>query len=71
MIEDKYKVEVKYQSDFQILLARIKQYIIKVIKPIIGLVVFISALYIGFYIVLFFIVFFLLLFLYNKVKSSL
>ena len=54
MIEDKYKVEVKYQSDFQILLARIKQYIIKVIKPIIGLVVFISALYIGFYIVFWF-----------------
>ena len=71
MIEDKYKVEVKYQSDFQILITRIKKIVLKAIKPIIGIIVFLLTLYIGFYIVLFFKVFFLLLFLYNKVKSSL
>ena len=70
MIEDKYKVEVKYQSDFQILLTRIKKIIFKGIKPIIGVIVFLLTLYIGFYIILFLLVFFLLLFIYNKIKGT-
>ena len=71
MIEDKYKVEVKYQSDFQILITRIKKIVLKAIKPIIGIIVFLLTLYIGFYIILFFLVFFFLLFVYNKIKESL
>ncbi len=71
MIEDKYKIEVKYQSDFQILITRIKKVVLKAIKPIFGIIVFLLTLYIGFYIILFFLVFFFLLFAYNKIKENL
>ena len=71
MEEEKYKIEVEYRSDFQILISQIKKFLLKIIKPIIGVAIFILALYVGFYIILFFIVFFFILYIYNKIRESL
>ena len=64
------KIEVKYQSKFELYMGKMKIFILSIIKPFIAIAVILFSLYIGFYIILIFVVFFSLLYLYNKVKNS-
>ena len=67
---DTDKIEVKYQSKFELYINRIKLFLLSILKPFIVISIVFVSLYIGFYIVLILIVFFSLLYLYNKVKNS-
>ena len=68
-IPDKYKVEVKYQSNFSIIVSKIKEVLGSIIRPVLGILVFLAGLYLMGYIILFFLFFFLLLYIYNRVKK--
>jgi len=69
MINEKGKVEVKYQSKTTILINRILSFIGTLLKPIISIFIILIGLYVAGYIVLIFVLFFLLLFLYKKIKN--
>ncbi len=70
MINKKEKIEVKYQSDFSILINRVLTFIGQLIKPIISLFIILIGLYVIGYIVLIVVLFFLCLFLYKKIKRT-
>ena len=64
------KVEVKYQSDFEYYINRVKIFVLSILKPFIAISIFIMGLYISFYVIGIFMLFFLLLYIYNKVKRT-
>ncbi len=68
-IPEKYKVEVKYQSNYSIFISKIKEVLGSIIKPVMGILVFLVGLYLMGYIILFFMLFFLLVYVYNRVKK--
>ena len=53
------KVEVKYQSDFEYYINRIKIFILSILKPFIAISILLIGLYISFYVIGVFILFFL------------
>lgn len=55
MVMDNEKVEIKIQSRFEYYLDIIKK---KLIKPILGILILLGVLYIGFYLLLFLLLFF-------------
>ena len=63
------KIEVKYQSKFELYMGKVKIFILSIIKPFIAIAIILLSFYIGFYIILIFVVFLSLLYLYNKVKN--
>jgi len=64
------KVEVKYQSDFEYYINRIKIFILSILKPFIAISILLIGLYISFYVIGVFILFFLLLYIYNNIKRT-
>ena len=62
------KVEVKYQSQSEILLKKIKHILLSVLRPFLIIATIILFLYGLFYIALFLIVIFSALYLYRKLK---
>jgi len=64
------KIEVKYQSKFELYIGKVKIFILSIIKPFIAIAIILLSIYIFSYVVLILLVFFLLLYLYNKVKNS-
>ena len=64
------KVEVKYQSDFEYYINRVKIFVLSILKPFIAISILIIGLYISFYVIGVFILFFLLLYIYNKIKRT-
>ena len=69
-MNDKNKIEVRYQSNLSIVLNRIKSFILKILKPVFAIIIILSGLYVAGYIIFIFIIFFALLYLYNKIKNS-
>ena len=64
------KIEVKYQSKFELYMHKVKIFILSIIKPFIAIAILLLSIYIFSYVILILVVFFLLLYLYNKVKNS-
>ena len=66
----KDKIEIKYQSKFEIFLSKTKKIFLGIVKPLIAIAIIIFSLYILGYVILIVLIFLLLLYLYNKVKNS-
>ena len=64
---DNEKIEVKIQSSWQYCLDVIKK---KLIKPILGILILLGILYIGFYILLFLLLFFGISYFVNNLKRK-
>ena len=64
------KIEVKYQSKFELYMSKVKIFILSIIKPFIAIAIILLSIYIFSYVILILLVFFLLLYLYNKVKNA-
>ena len=64
---DNKKIEVKIQSSWQYYLDVIKK---KLIKPILGILILLGVLYIGFYILLFLLLFFGISYFVNNLKRK-
>ena len=64
---DNEKIEVKIQSSWQYYLNVIKK---KLIKPILGILILLGVLYIGFYILLFLLLFFGVSYFINNLKRK-
>ena len=64
---DNEKIEVKIQSSWQYYLDVIKK---KLIKPILGILILLGVLYIGFYILLFLLLFFGVSYFVNNLKRK-
>ncbi|MAZ60656.1 MAG: hypothetical protein CMG50_00570 [Candidatus Marinimicrobia bacterium] len=64
---DNKKIEVKIQSSWQYYLDVIKK---KLIKPILGILILLGVLYIGFYILLFLLLFFGIRYFVNNLKRK-
>ena len=64
------KIEVKYQSKFELYMGKLKIFILSIIKPFIAIAIILLSIYIFSHVILILLVFFLLLYLYNKVKNS-
>ena len=64
---DNKKIEVKIQSSWQYYLDVIKK---KLIKPILGILILLGVLYIGFYILLFLLLFFGVSYFVNNLKRK-
>lgn len=64
---DNEKIEVKIQSSWQYYLDVIKK---KLIKPILGILILLGILYIGFYILLFLLLFFGISYFVNNLKRK-
>ena len=64
---DNKKIEVKIQSSWQYYLDVIKK---KLIKPILGILILLGILYIGFYVLLFLLLFFGVSYFINNLKRK-
>tara|TARA_B100001175_G_scaffold293167_1_gene279464 strand:- start:185 stop:385 length:201 start_codon:yes stop_codon:yes gene_type:complete len=64
---DNEKIEVKIQSSWQYYLDVIKK---KLIKPILGILILLGILYIGFYVLLFLLLFFGVSYFINNLKRK-
>ncbi|MBI65553.1 MAG: hypothetical protein CMG64_04615 [Candidatus Marinimicrobia bacterium] len=63
------KVEVKYETQLQIFLKRVKNLIISIFRPLIVIASIVLILYGLFYLALFFIVLFGLIYFYKRIKN--
>ena len=66
---DNNKIEIKIQPKSYYYFNLIKRKIISIIKPLIGVLIAIGALYIGFYVLLFFILFLGISYYVSKIKK--
>tara|TARA_B100000530_G_scaffold303420_1_gene225801 strand:+ start:364 stop:588 length:225 start_codon:yes stop_codon:yes gene_type:complete len=64
------KIEVKYESNFEVYTNKAKQLLLSILKPIIAILIIGFSLYILGYVILIVIVFLLLLYVYNRIKNS-
>ena len=69
MSNDNKKMEIKIQSKTSYYFDWIKSKIISIIKPIVIIIGFILALYVGFYVLLFFILLYGLTYLLKSIKQ--
>ena len=63
------KVEVKYETQLQIFLKRVKNLIISIFRPLIIIASIVLILYGLFYVALFFIILFGLIYFYKRIKN--
>jgi hypothetical protein len=64
------KVEVKYQSDSEYYISRMKIFVLSILKPFIAISIIFIGIYISIHVIAIFILFFLLLYIYNRVKRT-